>query len=84
MDINNSNKAVPIENEKYFFRDLNSKGLLNVDVRGLQAYKREKDKRNAETQLILQYRKDINTLKEEVTDIKNSIKEILNKLNSIG
>ena len=73
-------KAVPIDNDKHFFRDINSKGLLNVDGKGLQAYKKEKNRRNEEMAAQDQQQADITLLKEEMNTIKIYLAEILNRL----
>ena len=52
----------------------NPGSIVNVDKNGLQAYKlkREAEKRKES---------DINTLRDEVTDIKNMLSQILEKIN---
>jgi hypothetical protein len=52
----------------------NPGAIVNVDKSGLQAYKlrREAEKRKDN---------DINTLRDEVTDIKNMLSQILEKIN---
>jgi hypothetical protein len=78
------NKYVKVEDNTHLLRDINSKGIVNIDNTGLLEYKQAKEKRAIKNKAILQYENDINTLKEEVTDIKDSLKLILEKLNSNG
>jgi hypothetical protein len=76
------NKYVKVEDNTHLLRDMNSKGIVNIDNTGLIEYKKAKEKRVTKNKVILQYENDINTLREEVTDIKDSLKLILEKLNS--
>lgn len=78
------NKFIKVKDEKFLYRDANSKAIVNNNVNALKEYKESKAKRSAKNTQILQYENDINTLKDEVTDIKNSLKLLLDKLNSEG
>jgi hypothetical protein len=78
------NKFVQIKESPTLYRDIHSKGLVNTDDRALAEYKEARKKRQENKAAVLQYENDINTLKDEVTDIKDSLKLILDKLNSKG
>lgn len=78
----NINKFVRVEDDKTIARDTESKAIVNIDSASLAEYKKIKQKRVKKNQKILECENDINTLKDEVTDIKNSLKLILDKLNS--
>jgi hypothetical protein len=78
------NKFVQIKESPTLYRDIHSKGLVNTDNRALEEYKAARKKRQDSKLAILQYENDINMLKEEVTDIKDTLKLILDKLNSKG
>jgi len=78
------NKFIKVKDEKFLYRDANSKAVVNTNATALKEYKESKSKRMAKNTQILQYENDINTLKDEVTDIKNSLKLLLDKLNSEG
>jgi chromosome segregation ATPase len=78
------NKFIKVEDEKYLYRDSNSKAVVNTNATALKEYKESKAKRSEKNSQILQYQDDINTLKDEVTDIKNSLKQLLDALNSKG
>jgi hypothetical protein len=80
----NINKFVQIKESPTLYRDIHSKGLVNTDNRALEEYKAARKKRQDSKVAILQYENDINMLKEEVTDIKDTLKLILDKLNSKG
>lgn len=76
------NKFVRVEDDKTIARETNSKAIVNIDSSSLAEYKKIKQKRIEKTQKILECENDINTLKDEVTDIKDSLRLILEKLNS--
>jgi hypothetical protein len=67
---------INIDNERNLVRDKNSKAVLSRDLEGLQAYKIQKIHR----QRILEYEKDINTLKEEISEIRTLITMISEKI----
>ena len=76
------NKFVRVEDDKTIARETNSKAIVTIDHAPLAEYKKIKQKRIAKNQKILECENDINTLKDEVTDIKDSLRLILEKLNS--
>jgi len=76
------NKFVRVEDDKTIARDTESKAIVNIDSASLAEYKKIKQKRVKKNQKILECENDINTLKDEVTDIKDSLRLILEKLNS--
>jgi hypothetical protein len=76
------NKFVRVEDDKTIARETNSKAIVNIDSSSLAEYKKIKQKRVEKNQKILECENDINTLKDEVTDIKDSLRLILDKLNS--
>jgi len=62
-------------------RDPHSKALLSTSINKLEAY-REKKRVNLQQQMrIDQCVDDINTLKQEMTDIKVMLTQIINKIN---
>ena len=65
-----------------FIRDPRNKALLNRDSTGLKEYKMAKQKRLEQKKEILNVQDDINTLKNEIKDIKGMFNQILNALNS--
>ncbi len=67
---------INIEGERHLVRDKNSKALLSRNHEGLKAYKIQRNRNNK----ILEYENDINTLKQEVTEIRSAIELLVNKL----
>ena len=75
------NKFVQIKDTPNLYRDVHSKSLVSTDDRGLEEYKAARELRRESQVSLLQYQNDINKLKDEVTEIKNSLKLILQSLN---
>ena len=75
------NKFVQIKNTPNLYRDVHSKGLVSTDDRGLEEYKAARALRKEAQVSISQYQNDINKLKDEVTEIKDALKLILESLN---
>lgn len=78
------NTFIKVKDEQFLYRDANSKAIVNNNSTALKEYKESKKKRSIKNDQILKYENDINSLKEEVTDIKDSLRLILDKLNSKG
>lgn len=61
---------IPVQNEKTLLRDTKTGALLSTDTSGAAQYKRriqeEHDKNN-----------ELNTLKQELSDIKNLLKKLI-------
>ena len=68
------NKVKVLPTDGFVRQEDNPGAIVNIDKNGLQAYKlrREAEKRKEN---------DINTLRDEVTDIKNMLSQILEKIN---
>ena len=57
--------------EHKFVRDDTSKAVLNTDVSALEQYKFSRKQRMNEQNLLRQCVSDVNTLKDDMTEIKN-------------
>ena len=57
--------------EHKFIRDNVSKAVLNTDVSALEQYKFSREQRMNEQNLLRQCVSDVNTLKDDMTEIKN-------------
>ena len=68
---------INIEGERDLVRDKNSKAILSRNYAGLQAYKMQRSKE----QKNLEYEKDINTLKKELSEIRTSLDFIVSNIN---
>ena len=57
--------------EHKFIRDNNSKAILNTDISALEQYKIARDKKRKEESILQNCVDDINTLKDDMQEIKN-------------
>jgi uncharacterized coiled-coil DUF342 family protein len=64
---------VALENENRFVKNLQNNALINADVEGLQDYKRKKESTNK----INNISEEINTLKSEMSEIKNLLQQLV-------
>ena len=67
---------INIDGDRNLVRDKNSKALLSRNHEGLKAYKIQRNRNNK----ILEYENDINTLKEELVEIKQTLELLVNKI----
>ena len=74
-------KYLKVKDERNLYRESNSKGIVNTDNAALRDYKNSRTLRNENTKKIRQYEDDINSLKEEVTEVKDMLKLIFDKIN---
>lgn len=60
-----------------YVRDGHSKAIISTDVAGLTAYKARKNKEREQTNQLRQFENDINSVKQEMLDIKLLLQQIL-------
>lgn len=63
-------------------RDTSNQAILNRDTKALKEYKQKKIMRLSQNNQILECQDDINTLKNEIKDIKKMFGQILSAINS--
>lgn len=67
--------VIKIDGEANLVRDRYSKAVLSNDVDGLEAYRLQRIQRNK----VAEYENDINTLKTEITEIRNTLELLVKK-----
>ena len=65
--------------EHKFIRDDNSRAVLNTDVNALEQYKIARDRKMKEQTTLQNCVTDINTLKDDMQEIKNLLLKISEK-----
>ena len=65
--------------EHKFVRDILSKAVLNTDINSLEQYKMARDKRLQEQDTLQNCVTDINTLKDDIQEIKNLLLKMSEK-----
>ena len=71
---------IQIKGHKNLVRDLETGAILNTDADTALARKRLREKKQQERQQLEKNTNDINSMKEEVTEIKDMVKQILGSL----
>ena len=67
---------VKVKNHNDIVRDMKSKALISVDREGLEAYKRKKNEQMKINAAV----EELNTMKQDITDLKVLMHSILEKL----
>jgi hypothetical protein len=60
-----------------YVRDGHSKAIISTDVAGLTAYKARKNKEREQTNQLRQFENDINSVKQEMLEIKLLLQQVL-------
>ena len=60
-----------------YVRDGHSKAIISTDVAGLSAYKARKNKEREQTNQLRQFENDINSVKQEMLEIKLLLQQVL-------
>jgi len=60
-----------------YVRDGHSKAIISTDVAGLAAYKARKNKEREQTNQLRQFENDINSVKQEMLEIKLLLQQVL-------
>lgn len=60
-----------------YVRDGHSKAIISTDVAGLTAYKARKNKEREQANQLRQFENDINSVRQEMQDIKLLLQQIL-------
>jgi hypothetical protein len=70
---------VQIKDNKNFYRDTESNALLNVNAEELKTYYAERDLRLKEMQKKEEMGNQVNQLEEDVSEIKNLLRQLVAK-----
>ena len=71
---------IQIKGHKNLVRDLETGAILNTDADTALARKQLREKKQQEREQLEKNTNDINSMKEEVTEIKDMVKQILGSL----
>ena len=63
---------IPVEGHKHLYRDEKSGAIINTDSHGFSQYKKSKN-------IKLTQRQEIDKMKDDIEEIKNLLKQIINK-----
>lgn len=68
---------IPIEGEKYLFRDLNTNAIINTSKTEYKNYTSLKEQKVKESERIVGIENEINQIKNDLSEIKNLLRSIL-------
>jgi hypothetical protein len=69
-------KYAKVKENPELIRDMDSKAVLNTNTTALQSYKKRREKQQEIDQSI----SDINTMKQDINDLKSLMQRILDKI----
>ena len=68
-----------IEQDRSFIKDTRTQAIVNSDRKGYFAYMQRVTQKNKESDKLREMIRDINTLKNELREIKDLLKGVVNK-----
>lgn len=68
---------VPIEGEKYLFRDMNTNAIINTSKTDYKNYTLLKEKKVKESERIIEIENQISSIKNDLNEIKTLLRSIL-------
>jgi hypothetical protein len=68
---------VPVEGEKYLFRDMNSNAIINTSTKEYDNYTQLKNQKEKELGRISQLENDFQRIKNDLDEIKSMLKGVL-------
>lgn len=75
---------VPIKDKKEFVRDISNKAILNTNMEELKTYYAERDLAIKKNEEKLMMEQKVNKLEEDITDIKQMLRELVQMRNPNG
>ena len=75
---------VPIKDKKEFVRDVSNKAILNTNMEELKTYYAERDLAIKKNEEKLMMEQKVNKLEEDITDIKQMLRELVQMRNPNG
>lgn len=75
-------KYIPVEGFAGLYRDPNSQAIVNRDRSAYETYIAQRDAMQVKAQQFEQMRSELETVKDDITDIKDMLSIIVQKLNT--
>ena len=75
-------KYIPVEGFAGLYRDPNSQAIVNRDRSAYEAYIAQRDAMQTKAQQFEQMKVELETVKSDITDIKDMLSTIVQKLNT--
>ena len=71
---------IKVKDNPHLARDEYSKAIINTDTRGYESYMNTRERMKRQQELLLNNTQEIQSLKEDVSDIKNLLEQLVIKL----
>jgi triacylglycerol esterase/lipase EstA (alpha/beta hydrolase family) len=67
-----------VEGHSNLLRDPNNDAIVNIDILGYEKYIAQREAKNKKNQKVQNIEQEVSTMKDDITEIKNLLKELLN------
>jgi len=67
-----------VEGHSNLLRDPNNDAIVNVDILGYEKYIAQREAKNKKNQKVKNIEQEVASMKEDINEIKNLLKELLN------
>jgi hypothetical protein len=67
-----------VEGHSNLLRDPNNDAIVNVDILGYEKYIAQREAKNKKNQKVKSIEQEVASMKEDINEIKNLLKELLN------
>lgn len=71
---------IKVKDNPHLARDEYSKAIINTDTRGYESYMNTRERMKRQQELLLNNTQEIQSLKEDVSEIKNLLEQLVIKL----
>ena len=72
-------KYIPVENNKGFYRDTSTRAIINTNKKDYQLYMANREKMLSDKQRIDELEVKVDSLKDDISDIKNLLLKFVDK-----
>ena len=67
-----------VEGHSNLLRDPNNDAIVNIDILGYEKYIAQREAKNKKNQKVQNIEQEVASMKEDISEIKNLLKELLN------
>lgn len=71
---------IRVKDNPHLARDEYSKAIINTDTKGYESYMNTRERMKRQQELLLNNTQEIQNLKEDVSEIKNLLEQLVTKL----
>lgn len=75
----NNKNIIPVKDHNHLFRDEKSKSIINTNKSDYETYVRNRDRMNSDKERIRVLEEKVDSLQDDISDIKNLLLKIVDK-----